>query len=73
MTTTTYQLTDTEHEVLLAALSDHRDSLEDRLFQEAGTAAASVSRLRADLDRAIELYERIIYATTIHITSEEGK
>lgn len=72
MTTTAYQLTGTEHEVLLAALSDHRDSLEDRLFQEAGSAA-SVSRLRADLDRAIELYERIIYATTIHITSEEGK
>lgn len=69
MTATTYRLTDIELDVLLAALDDHRDCLEDEIFRyDAGS-----DWLRAELDRAIELYERVIHATTITINTEANK
>ncbi len=68
--TTQFQLTEAEQAILLAALVTYRDHLEDRLFRAEGTTA-NTEHDQAELAATDDLYEHIIYAHTLTITTEE--
>ncbi|MEW6881429.1 hypothetical protein [Trueperella pyogenes] len=74
-TNTDHVVTEEEYFILLAALDDHRSTLEDRICLALQTADSD--RLRAELEAKRELtnglYERLIAASTVRFSGERGR